>query len=315
LRRRTLFVLRALGLGDLLTAVPALRGLARAYPAHRRVLGAPRELAPLVRLIDLPERPGEPVFDVAPARDLAWLPSTAAGAEVAVNLHGRGPQSHHLLTRARPAELIAFRHALAWPSGPEWRADEHEVRRWCRLLRAHGAAAEPDELDLTAPGENGREPDLTLLHPGAGSPARCWPTARWAAVARAETAQHHRVLITGGPAERRVAGDIARRAGLPTTAVAAGRTDLGELARLVARAGRLACGDTGIAHLATALRTPSVVLFGPTSPATWGPPRSRPRHRALWAGRRGDPHGRSPDRGLLELTVAEVAGALRGLHA
>src|SRR5262249_6343706 len=43
----TLLVLRALGLGDLLTAVPALCALADAFPAHRRVLAAPRALAPL----------------------------------------------------------------------------------------------------------------------------------------------------------------------------------------------------------------------------------------------------------------------------
>ncbi len=65
----------------------------------------------------------------------------------------------------------------------------------------------------------------------------------------------------------------------------AGRTDLVELAAAVAAAGRVVCGDTGVAHLATALGTPSVVLFGPTSPARWGPPADRPQHRVLWAGR------------------------------
>jgi hypothetical protein len=279
------------------------------------VLGAPRELTPLVRLIDLPEQPGKPAFEAAPTRGLAALPRAAAGAEVAVNLHGRGPESHRLLTPTVAARLLAFRHPVAWPSGPPWHPNEHEVDRWCRMLRAHGVASEPGELDMTAPGRPRRQEDLTLLHPGAGSPARRWPRERWAAVARAETAQGHGVLITAGVGERALAGDIARRAGLaPQSAVAAG-TDVGELVALVARAGRLVCGDTGIAHLATALRTPSVVLFGPTSPAAWGPPRSRPSHRALWAGRSGDPHGAVVDPGLLKLSVAEVAGALRGLPA
>ena len=69
----------------------------------------------------------------------------------------------------------------------------------------------------------------------------------------------------------------------------AGRTDLGRLAALVAYARLVVSGDTGVAHLATGYRTPSVVLFGPVPPARWGPPPGRPRHRALWAGGQGSP--------------------------
>jgi ADP-heptose:LPS heptosyltransferase len=76
----------------------------------------------------------------------------------------------------------------------------------------------------------------------------------------------------------------------------------------------VAVGDTGVAHLATALGTPSVVLFGPTSPALWGPPPGRRRHRALWAGRSGDPHGGTVDPGLLAISVRDVLEALGGLE-
>lgn len=331
-----LLVYRALGLGDFLTGVPALRALARAFPDHRRVLAAPRAIAPLAALSGA-------VSEVADARPLAPPPPALHGADVAVNLHGRGPESHAVLRATGPRRLIAFAVTAApdaapggapAPDGPPapgpapggapaldvaaaWRPGEHEVARWCRMLAAHGIAADPRELDLPAPA--GRVPALargaTVIHPGAASAARRWPAERWAAVARAERAAGRRVVVTGGAGERSLALGIATAAGLQEDAVLAGRTDLAGLAAVVAAAGRVACGDTGVAHLATAFGVPSVVLFGPTPPHEWGPPADRPRHRALWAGRRGDPHGRRPDPGLLELTPPMVSAALAGLAA
>jgi ADP-heptose:LPS heptosyltransferase len=115
--------------------------------------------------------------------------------------------------------------------------------------------------------------------------------------------------VTGSPEERPLAQEVVAGAGLPEDALLAGRTDLFELARLVASAARVVCGDTGVAHLATAFGVPSVVLFGPVSPALWGPPASD-LHIALWAGRVGDAHASEPDPGLLEIGVQDVLAAL-----
>jgi ADP-heptose:LPS heptosyltransferase len=302
--------LRALGLGDLLTAVPALRALADAFPRHPRLLAAPAALAPLARCSGAVDR-------VVPTEGLDQpLHRLLHGAGIAVNLHGRGPESHRLLLDAEPRRLVAFAHPAvpASSDGPRWRADEHEVARWCRLLEESGIPAHPARLDLelppgpVPPGGRG----ATLVHPGAGAPARRWPPERFAAVARAEARPGRPVVVTGGAGEADLAHEVARRAGLPATAV---HTDLSALAlaRLVAAADRVVCGDTGVAHLATAVGTASVVLFGPLSPDLWGPPPGRPWHRCLWAGGSGDPHGQLPDPGLLAITVDQVLGALADL--
>ncbi len=308
----SVLVLRASGLGDLLTVVPALRALADAFPDHRRLLATPAWLHPLAHHLGV-------VHELIPSTGPGGPPlgERAAGAEVAVNLHGRGPQSHELLLAARPRRLIAFAHpAVRRGAGsPRWRSAEHEVARWCRLLTGSGIAADPRRLDMRPPG--GPPPPgtagATLVHPGAGSPARRWPAERFAAVARAELRAGREVVVSGSAGEVELAGRVAELAGLPRGASLAGSADLLALARAVAAAGRVVCGDTGVAHLATALGTPSVVLFGPVPPTEWGPPPDRPWHRALWAGTRGDPHGLQPDRGLLEISVGQVVDELVAL--
>ncbi|GAB4897225.1 hypothetical protein MAHJHV28_47090 [Mycobacterium avium subsp. hominissuis] len=69
---------------------------------------------------------------------------------------------------------------------------------------------------------------------------------------------------------------------MPRTAVVSGVLDLPALTALVAADHHSAVGDTGVAHLAAATGTASVVLFGPTSPRRWGPRGPAP-HAALWA--------------------------------
>ncbi len=298
--RPLLVVLRALGLGDLLTAVPALRALAAAFPDHRRVLAAPAALAPAAAWTGAVDA----VADTAPLRALH---PNLHGADVAVNLHGRGPESTELLRAARPRLLLAF-----GGGGPRWREVEHERDRWCRLLHFFGIPADPGRFGISAPpGPAPVDPaGAVLVHPGAARPAVRWPAERFAAVAEAEHRAGRRVLVTGSRDETNLAAAVAAAAGLPPEAVVAGRTDLDALARLVAGAGCVVSSDTGIAHLAVALGTPSVTIFGPVNPRRWGPPPDRPQHRVLWAGQEGDPFTRLPHPGLAAITVTDVLTAL-----
>jgi ADP-heptose:LPS heptosyltransferase len=303
-----LLALRALGLGDFLAGVPAYRALAAAFPDHERLLAAPPGLAPLVAL--------EGSFaGLVPVRPLQPLPTWLPAPDVAVNLHGCGPQSHRLLLELRPRRLVAFACA-GLADGPAWQAEEHERERWCRMLVEHGIAADPDDLELPASplGDPPACPYL-LAHPGAASPSRRWPVGSWVRLLEAEAEAGRRAIVSGGPDEVAIAQRIAAGIASPHVEVRAGSLSLLELAELVAGAELLVCGDTGVAHLATALRTPSVLLFGPTSPAHWGPPAARTWHRVLWKGTRGDPHGDHIDPGLARISVEEVREAVAELRA
>jgi ADP-heptose:LPS heptosyltransferase len=304
--RPVLLVLRALGLGDFLTVLPALRALSEALPDHHRVLAGPARLEPLA----LHSGAVDEVLAAEPLGPVPWRRPA-----IAVNLHGRGPQSHRRLLETEPGRLIAFRSPeLGETRGlPVWRPDEHEVERWCRLLSESGVPADPARLELPRsglpPATDAR--GATVVHPGAQTAARRWPPERWAAVVRTELAGGRRVLITAGPGESALAARVAELAGLPSDSVRDGMGIL-ELAGLLAAGGRVACGDTGVAHLATALGKPSVLLFGPTPPALWGPPPGRP-HTVLWKGRVSDPLADRPAPGLLAIRPREVAAALAAL--
>ncbi|CAA9249354.1 MAG: ADP-heptose--lipooligosaccharide heptosyltransferase II [uncultured Blastococcus sp.] len=303
-------VLRPLGLGDLLTGVPALRAARAAVPDHRLVLATTPALRPLAELIDA-------VDEVLPARELEPLDWVGEPPELAVDLHGKGPASHVVVADLAPRRLLTF--ASPGYPGPTWYADEHEVHRWCRLVaEGLGVAADPDALDLAVPTEAPPVRGAAVVHPGAAFPGRRWPAERFAAVARYLADRGHDVRITGGPAEVELARSVAESAGLGEEAVLAGRTSSLELAAVVAAAQVVVSGDTGVAHLATAYRRPSVVLFGPVSPALWGPP-ARPQHVVLWHaevhGGTGDPWGTGLDPALSSITVDEVTDALDALLA
>lgn len=273
--RPQVLVLRALGVGDLLTAVPALDGVRRALPGHETVLAAPEALRPLVGLVRSVDR-------LLPTPGLGPIPWDEEPPTVAVNLHGRGPESHRVLQALSPGRLVAFANREAGVVGPRHREDEHEVERWARLVR-EGFAVDVDRagLGIDRPATPPPVRDVVVVHPGAKSGSRRWPADRFAAVARFCLEAGYDVVVTGSKDEVPLARRVQRRAGMPVDSVLAGRTALDELAAVVAAARLVVSGDTGVAHLASAYATPSVVLFGPTPPSRWGPP-SREEHVAVW---------------------------------
>jgi ADP-heptose:LPS heptosyltransferase len=292
-------VLRALKLGDLITGLPAIRLLRTVRPDHHVVLATPGHWAPIVGRSD----PAIEVLDTAELQPLMGAPDVP---DLAIDLHGNGPASRDLLLPLRPRQVIAYADGAV-----QWRHDEHEVARWCRLLRE--GLPEPSAPLFGVPGILGAPPDVAvpsqrvMVHPGAASPSRRWPPERFAAVALLLAAEGHDVVVTGGPGEEELAVTVARAAGVECLI----DLDLLTLLALVGRARLVISGDTGIAHVAAAYAVPSVTLFGPVSPGRWGPP-DHPRHQVLWHGDdTGDPHGSDVDPALARIKVDAVLAAAR----
>jgi ADP-heptose:LPS heptosyltransferase len=325
----SVLVLRASGLGDLLTALPALRAIRARFKDDPVVLATPGWLAELALHTGA-------IDAVVETGALTDAPPPGMDVDVAINLHGRGPQSHRWLLSTSPRRLVAFRHdevpessgGPPWldaadepgsSAGPPWLGfvDEPERERWCRLLRHAEIEADADDYVLDPPARSRHAAlfpasPVAVVHPGAKDAARRWPDDRWVEVVRSLRARGYVVAITGSASERGAANRIAKRAAVDGVHCLAGLTNVMELADVVARADLVCCCDTGVAHLASAFERPSVVLFGPSSPSVWGPPR-RARHVVLWRGDIGDPHSTATFPGLLAIEVDDVLAAVDAL--
>ncbi|GAA2749016.1 glycosyltransferase family 9 protein [Amnibacterium kyonggiense] len=297
---------RALQLGDLLVAVPALKALRASMPDHRLLLATSAWLAPVVDLVDA-------VDGLIPTGALGEpLPVEPGSVDIAVNLHGGGPESAAVVD-ALGARLVV-RHALRpGEPGPAWMEELHERARWVRLTAAFGMPGDPDDVSVARPEVASPAPGSAVLHVGAAFPSRAWQVDRFAAVAAALEAAGRRVVFSGSAAERPRALEVAALARLPESRVLAGETSLLGFVALIAEASLVVTADTGAGHLASAYGVPSVVLFGPVPPERWGPPPGP--HVALTHAevRDGDAFADRPDPALAAVTVDEVLAAVARL--
>jgi heptosyltransferase-1 len=109
-----------------------------------------------------------------------------------------------------------------------------------------------------------------VLNPGGGWRSKCWPAARYGELHRQIAERYHlRGIIAFGPGEENLAQEIIRTGGSPSPVALP--LDLGPLMALLRRARFVVSADTGPLHLASALNTPVIGLFGPTDPSRNGP--------------------------------------------
>lgn len=284
----TVLVARMDSIGDVLLAGPAVRAVART--ARRVVLlagprgGAAARMLPGVdRVIQWcapwidPEPP--PVERAATDALCAAVRAERPDAALILTSFHQSPLPLALLLRLAgvpwigavsvdyPGSLLDLRHSV--PDGIA------ESERMLSLAEAAGYRLAPEDPGALA--VRGPLPDTTgltgpggyvVVHVGASAPARELPVALAAQVVARLGAAGVRVVVTAATADKADAAAVAGDTGTDL----AGRTDLSELADVLARASVLIAGNTGPAHLAAAVGTPVVSLFSPVVPASaWAP--------------------------------------------
>ncbi|KVG10965.1 ADP-heptose--LPS heptosyltransferase [Burkholderia vietnamiensis] len=298
-------VFRALQLGDMLCAVPALRALRRGEPEARiTLIGLPwaREFASrfsdyIDNFIAFPGAPGlaeQPAADAA-AREAFVAECRARDFDLAIQLHGSGAHTNAIVASLGAARTAGFVPADGGTTTLDcsivWCDDEPEVTRYLSLMRKLGYRDWGDYLEFPLGGldyalwhvlrdEHALEPGrYVVVHPGARMASRRWPVERFARTARQLADDGWQIVLTGTRAELALANAFAEQLARPCVNLC-GRTPLGAMAALIARARLLLCNDTGVSHVAAALGTPSVVVACGSDTARWAPLDAE-RHRVL----------------------------------
>jgi ADP-heptose:LPS heptosyltransferase len=320
-RVQKLVVFRGLYLGDLVAATGALRALRRGYPrAEITLVSLPwtSALAPHLAHVDrLLPYPGAPGLDEGEDKEELETFLERVSAEkfdLAVNLHGRGPISTQLVSRFGARRVAGFTNEEAPALDVEvpWNAEAHESRKLLLLAEKAGGAPTSPEPQLRVRAEDDeraqallptrlwRRPQA-LVHPGASISEKRWPEGSFGGVAEGLVRRGYAVAVTGSVGEKELTHRVSEKA---TGSVdLGGKTNLSTLIALVARSSVVISNDTGPAHLAYALRTPSVTLFGPTTDVErWGP-LDRRWHTVLC----GDP--------ISDIPVEEVLQSVQGFGA
>ena len=299
-------VFRALKLGDMLCAVPALRAVRAGLP-HARItlVGLPwaktfadRFAHYVDDFVAFPGSPGLPEQEP----DEAALPDffkhmRSQRYDLAIQMHGSGTLTNGI--------VADFNARITGGFGPRTveTADSHfvayrdsglEVDRLVTLTDALGFPSRGSQLEfplepadfLDLRRDMGGRPELrnyAIVHAGASTADRRWDADSFARVADALARDGMTVVLTGTAEERALASDVATRM-TELSFNLAGTTTLGALAVLVDGARIIVANDTGISHLAAARRTPSVIVFTGSDPRRWAPS-DRDLHRVVVAAR------------------------------
>ena len=306
---RRILIVRTIANGDILMSTPLIAGLRAAWPdAHITYLVERREREAIeahpqidrlllwdtafwktmtrrgsyplwfLRTRVLRQRLRAERFDTLISlmpEDWGWLVD-AVGAQTTIGVFDTFREYHRQRRTSRRARL--YDRAFTFDDLPPHRTDQYLLPLRALNLptptdprMTMGWTAEDESAANAFIQEQALGDRFVVVAPRAGWPSRCWPTERWAAFCEGLTARHDcRILLVGGLGDQAALSEVADGMG-SRAIVAAGAFGFRQLAALTARALLTASGDTGPMHVAAAVGTPYLALFGPTPAPRFAP--------------------------------------------
>lgn len=285
-------ILRALYLGDLLTAVPAWRSIRAGFPdAEITLISLPwaRSFAErfstyIDRFIELPGYPGLTDGESDDKAISSFLQTEQRYAyDLVIQMHGRGDVSTHLALELKGARTAGF-YPCSPPAGlaigAPYPEDQPEIVRNLQLAFLLGCPDTGMQLEFPIGDIDHKEASSLLpsgpmpligIHPGSKRPAQRWSAENFASVADALAEEVGALTVMTGSTQDELAVEAVRTHMAQEPIVLANKTSLGGLAAVLQKLDLFISNDTGPAHLAEALGTQTIRLFGPGDHRRWGP--------------------------------------------
>jgi len=343
---KSLLVVRLGAMGDIIHTLSAVSALSNAFPEMRLGWIVEERWAELLSATNVPRSgprsPSRPLVDFLHTVDTkrwrkslfareTWKQISAALREVRrekydVAVDFQGALKSAAIARCAGAETVfGMKHSRETPARIFYNrrvatTGAHVIEQYHSIAEAVAARPLPrSEVEFPRNDEakasvaeklKNLRKDFVLVTPGAGWAAKQWPAERYGKVAATLSKEGLATLVNFGPGEESLALAVqsaSRGAAQPISC------SIGELIALTRRARLFIGGDTGPLHLAAALRTPVVAIFGPTDPARNGPYGTRSVVLRNAASQTSLSHVSTPDPCLLEITTEQVISAARRL--
>jgi heptosyltransferase-2 len=278
---RSVLVIRYSALGDVVLATSVIDPLRERFPEARIEWVTSPAYAPLLQ--GLPGIERVHTLGRGGIREAMRLATALRGRfDLAVDLQNKVRSA--VVARAAGRAHLALRRRTAGRAllslvglDPPVRGP-HATRIYADLLAPLGVrgpgptrvALSPAARDAAAVPLAGVPRPRVAIAPGASNATKRWPAGRFAEVADALAARGASLVLAGGPADAEAIAGFRAALRSPLSADLSGLSVEGLAAGLAAVDLLVAC-DSGPVHLAGAVGTPAVAVFGPTSPERWGP--------------------------------------------
>jgi ADP-heptose:LPS heptosyltransferase len=297
-------IFRALQLGDMLCAIPAIKALRFAYPdAEITLIGLPwakslteRFNIYFDRFIHFPGYPGLPEQKLDPIAFTAFLAEVQSREfDLAIQMQGNGSVINPMI------ELFGAKYTAGYSKDGHYAPDNglfmpypdygHEIDRHLALMDFLDIPQRGAELEYPLTTEDydaleklnlGIEPKkYVCLHPGSRGAWRQWPVQYFAALADYCIEQGYKAVLTGTKDEAEIIDAVISHMRYEPMNTA-GKTSMGAVGVLIQNAAMLISNCTGVSHIASAFKTPSIVISMDGEPQRWGPLDKRVHRTINW---------------------------------